>query len=255
MKTPVVLNTSVVGHRGACAYAPENTMASFIKAAQLGVKWVEFDVMQAKCGEVVVFHDDTLDRTSNGQGDLRSYSYSYLCLLDAGSWFDPVFSGERIPTLLAVIEFLQNMQMSANIEIKAFPGKEESLVKCTLEKMSAYLSSSNDFFIFSSFSIQALQFLRQYSPDCQIGMLLHEWEPDWQEICQSINCVSVHVNHEIMTADMARKIKGMGKLLLCYTVNDVSRAEELYSWGVDAVFSDVPDQIIKASTVSTEFCA
>src|SRR6185312_3714651 len=99
-------------------------MSSFIKAAQLGVKWVEFDVMQTADGVPVVFHDELLDRTTNGRGELSLYTYPVLQSLDAGKWFDYVFSCERIPTLMTVIDFLQEEKISANIEIKALPGHE-----------------------------------------------------------------------------------------------------------------------------------
>lgn len=237
-------NPPVIGHRGACAYAPENTMSSFIKAAQLGVKWVEFDVMQSADGVPVIIHDELLDRTTNGRGEVSLYTYPVLQSLDAGKWFDYAFSCERIPTLMTVIDFLQEAKISANIEVKALPGHEEKLLKRVLSELKPYLSRANEQFLFSSFSMDALHLLRKHSADCQIGMLLHAWEKDWQSICDALNCVSVHVNEEIMTERAAHKIKAMNKKLLCYTVNDVVRAKELFSWGVDAVFSDVPDRII-----------
>ena len=241
--TALNFNPPVIAHRGASAYAPENTIIAFTKAAQLGIKWIEFDVMQAACGMPIIFHDDLLDRTTNGVGAVDHYPYSYLKTLDAGGWFDLKFSGERIPTLQQIIEFLQSTKMSANVEIKLLPGGEEKLVVSVLELMDQYLKSAPASILFSSFSVDALRHLRKYSPNCLMGLLLHEWEPNWQEICTSLQCVSVHVNHEILTQEYAQKIKRMGKLLLCYTVNDPNRAGELYSWGVDAVFSDVPDKI------------
>lgn len=237
-------NPPVIGHRGACAYAPENTMASFVKAAQLGVKWVEFDVMQSADGVPVIFHDELLNRTTNGEGEIHDYPYAYLQSLDAGTWFHPDFSCERIPTLMTVIEFLRDAGMSANIEIKALPGQEEKLIKKVMSEMRPYLSANNQNYLFSSFSMQALHVLRKHAPDCQMGLLLHEWEADWQSTCQSLNCVSVHVNEEIMSKEAADEIKAMDKLLLCYTVNDAARAKELFTWGVDAVFSDAPDVVL-----------
>lgn len=244
MTTLLKFNPPVIGHRGACAYAPENTMASFIKAAQLGIKWVEFDVMQSADGMPIIFHDELLDRTTNGHGNVSEYSYSYLQSLDAGKWFNYLYSSECIPSLMTVIEFLQEAKIAANIEIKALPKHEERLVKCVMEKMKPFLSMANENFLFSSFSMDALHLLRKYSPECQIGLLLHEWEPDWHSVCNDLNCVSVHVNEKIMTENAAHKIKAMGKMLLCYTVNDPIRANQLFSWGVDAVFSDAPDRIV-----------
>lgn len=238
----------VIAHRGASAYAPENTLSAFIKAAQLGIKWVEFDVMQAASGELVIFHDDQLHRTTNGRGALNDCSYAYLQTLDAGFWFHPTFSGERIPTLTQGLKFLQDMKMSANIEIKAAPGHEEKLIVSLLKEMSHHYIPSRSQILFSSFSIEALQALRKHAPDSKIGLLMHEWLPDWHDICKSLHCISVHVNDEILTQERAYQIKADGKLLLCYTVNDLARAEELYSWGVNAVFSDVPDKIARLSS-------
>lgn len=244
MTTSLRFQPPVIGHRGACAYAPENTMASFIKAAQLNLKWVEFDVMSSSDNMPIIFHDETLNRTTNGKGEVSDFSYAYLQTLDAGKWFDYSYSNERIPCLMTVIDFLQNAKMSANIEIKALPEYEEKLIQRVMTDMQPYLAKANHHFLFSSFSISALYLLRNLAPDCQIGLLLHEWHPDWKSICNDLNCVSIHVNEAIMTEKAAHEIKAMNKILLCYTVNDPQRAEELFSFGVDAVFSDAPDKIL-----------
>jgi glycerophosphoryl diester phosphodiesterase len=244
MVTALKIQPNVIGHRGACAYAPENTMASFTKSIQLGVKWVEFDVMLAACGEVVVFHDDTLERTTNGHGELHRFPYSYLRSLDAGAWFNPIFSEEKIPTLRQVIDFLNQFNISANVEIKAYPGQEERLVKRVLHEMRADLMRANHRFLFSSFSPEALELLRFYGADLQLGVLLHEWEDGWQKRCRQLNCQTININHEIMTPDAAKEVRAMAKPILCYTVNDLARAMELHKMGVDAVFSDIPDRVI-----------
>src|SRR5690242_4303213 len=99
--------------------------------------------MQAACGEPIIFHDDILERTTNSQGDVSLYTYDYLRSLDAGAWFNPTFSGERIPTLQQVIGFLKNMQMSANVEIKSLPGKEEPLVIRALSELENHFDLSS----------------------------------------------------------------------------------------------------------------
>jgi glycerophosphoryl diester phosphodiesterase len=234
----------VIAHRGASGYAPENTMAAFIKAAQMGIKWIEFDVMQSADGEVVVFHDDSLERTTNGHGELSAYAYPVLTRLDAGGWFNPIYSSEPIPTLAQVLEFLHTFHIAANIELKPLPGTEDQLVKRVLQTMRAVMPFAPGRILFSSFSVPALRYLRQYSPDSFIGLLQHEWEHDWIALCDTLNCVSVHANEEIVTPDIAAQVLALDKQLLCYTVNDPVRALELYACGVAAVFSDVPDKIL-----------
>ncbi len=234
----------VIAHRGASAYAPENTMAAFVKAAQMGAKWVEFDVMLSADGTPIIFHDELLDRTSNGWGDPGQFDYAYLRTLDAGSWFDYPFAGERIPDLLTVVNFLRSMKMSANIEIKPLPGQETQLVKTVLQQMQPFLQDQQSTFLFSSFSIDALRLLRKNSSSCLMGLLMHEWLSDWQVICDDLNCVSVHLNSEIVSPHGVKKIKDTGRAVLSYTVNSPQQALEFYSWGVAAVFTDVPDRIL-----------
>jgi glycerophosphoryl diester phosphodiesterase len=241
----------VIAHRGASAYAPENTLIAFTKAAQLGIKWVEFDVMLAADGHPIVFHDELLDRTTNGRGPIGDYSYHYLRTLDAGKWFSSKFSGERIPSLAQVLEFLLAAKISANVEIKPLPGQEnETAIQAWLAVNAYFYNTTEPSILFSSFSVKALEALRQQSKTCLLGLLMHTWLPNWQQISEELHCLSIHVNQEILTAEKAKRIKETGRMLLCYTVNDPLRAKELYSWGVDAVFSDVPDKILSCLSFS-----
>ncbi len=235
----------VIAHRGASGYAPENTMVSFTRAVQLGIKWVEFDVMLAACGTPIIIHDETLDRTTNMRGAVGDYPYSCLQKLDAGAWFNPAFSCERIPTLAQLAEFLVDTGMKANVEIKPLPGQDEVTVKTALEVLSRFFSLDSEHLLFSSFSLPALTFIRRYAPASQLGLLMHEWHPEWHRAADELNCVSVHVNQEVLTKERAQAIKAKNKILLSYTVNEVSLAEKLFAFGVDAVFSDYPDRIMR----------
>lgn len=237
-------NPPLIAHRGASGLAPENTMLAFTKAAQLGVKWIEFDVMLAKDGIPVIFHDDELERTTNGQGLLANHPFAYLRSLDAGKWFDLTSAGERIPSLPEVLHFLENMHLSANVEIKAPLGQEEALVKKVLADMAPFLQQAPQTVLFSSFSLQALQYLRKYAPKCLLGLLMHDWIPEWSELSETLNCVSVHVNEAILTKERAHQIKATNRALLSYTVNSPQRALQLFSYGVDAIFTDHPEQML-----------
>lgn len=244
MNKLLVPHPPVIAHRGASAYAPENTLAAFRKAKALGATWIEFDVMLAACGEVVVFHDETLERTTNGRGKLSDYCYDDLKTLDAGSWFHPQFAAEKIPSLKEVLLFLEQVPLCANIELKPLPGQEQALVQQVLSLVNHHWPKHITPPLFSSFSIEAMRELRKQSPASLLGLLMDRFLVDGEKIVQTLDCVTVHINQDVINPENLARLKTLAKPIFCYTVNDASRAAELFSWGVDAVFSDCPDKII-----------
>ena len=114
----------VIGHRGAAAYAPENTLEGIREAARRGARWVEFDAKLTGDGVVILMHDDTLDRTTNGHGSVAQTSFGDIGRLDAGAWFGEAWRGARVPRLADALALLVELDMQANIEIKPCPGRE-----------------------------------------------------------------------------------------------------------------------------------
>ena len=247
----LIFNPPIIAHRGASAYAPENTFAAFQKAKELGMYWVEFDVQLTRDGEIVIFHDDTLNRTTNGHGKLLRHTDASLRSLDAGSWFHSNFSEERIPRFSDVLDYLRKTQLSANVELKPHSGFEEWLVMKILEKMTQ-IPNLIPHLLFSSFSVVALEYMRQHHGLLQLGMLMDAWSLKRVEVAKHLKCVSIHLNHKIVTQERIKDLKSRGFRVLCYTVNDQKRASTLFSWGVDAVFSDCPDQILGSVNLRRE---
>ena len=237
--------STVIAHRGASKKAPENTFSAFNQALADKSSWIEFDVMLASCGTPVIFHDDHLERTTNGAGELYTQSYTELAKLDAGAWFAPQFSGEKIPTLAAMVDWLLTNTVYVNIELKPRAGEEATLVTTVLATMRPLLESGR--LLFSSFSVDALRRLREQDPNCRIGLLMHEWKADWEGLVDELACTSVHLNSELITPDTINAIKTRGLSLLTYTVNDPATAKALLAQGVDAVFSDHPDLLTSIS--------
>lgn len=234
----------IIAHRGVSAQTPENTLAAFLKARQLGLNWVEFDVMLAATGEAVVIHDDDLKRTTNGEGRVIDCSYHYLKTLDAGSWFNPVFANEGIPLLQEVLNLLCHLQLAANLEIKPLPGYEQATVQCVLEVLQENKASLPAPLLISSFSPLVLQMIRKTSTSLLLGVLMDEWHANWQDLCAEVQCISVNLNHMLLNRTRVEEIKAQGYFVLAYTINNIERAWELLSWGVDALFSDCPHAIL-----------
>ena len=209
--------SQVIAHRGASAYAPENTLSAFKKAKALGAEWVEFDVMLSGDGSAVVFHDDSVERTTNGRGDVAKLSDEQLAGLDAGSWFSPNFVGEKIATFQQVATLLGELSLKANIEIKPAPGFIEDTTIAVMTEINQYWPTDLPETLVSSFELKALRLARAVAPDMQLGLLLHEWRDDWVEIAQELEVVSVHCNHTLLNECRITAIKQAG--FLCSYLN------------------------------------
>lgn len=241
----LTINPPVIAHRGASREAPENTLLAFQKAKEHGARWLEFDVMLTACGRVVVFHDESLERTTNGSGKVNESTYDYIKTLDAGSWFDRRYHQARVPLLEEVLFFLEAAALMANIELKFFGGEERLLVAAVLKVIADCWPKKNPPLLFSSFSLEVLHELRRQAPNALLGLLMDDFLPDWQKQALALNCASIHINQQVMSVGTVQKLKMLNKPLFCYTVNDSSRAGELFSWGVDAVFSDQPGSLLQ----------
>jgi glycerophosphoryl diester phosphodiesterase len=235
----------VIGHRGAAAYAPENTLAGFRAARALGCRWVEFDVRLTGDGALVVCHDNALGRTTNGRGRISRLSLAAIRRVDAGAWFGTGFAGEPIPTLDETLALCRKIGLGANIEIKAEgrrgPATAAAVAGC-VERLASGLSP----LLVSSFLPEAVAEAAVLMPSVPRGMLWRKIPRNWAAMAARLGCATVHCDHAALTAKLAAEIRAADRLLLCYTVNDLARARQLFDWGVASVFSDAPDIIAAA---------
>lgn len=235
----------VIGHRGACGYAPENTLASIHKAHVLGLTWVEVDVMLTRDEALVIIHDETLERTTNGCGNVRDATLAYIKSLDAGSWFGAAFTGEQVPTLREVLTCCQQLNLSINIELKACAGEEKLLAEKVLAEVA--LSWSEDkALLLSSFSMETLVALRELQCKWSLGWNLDRWQPAWKTVAHAMNFYSLHYPASDLNASRVAQIHAAGYGVLAYTINTLSQAQALAAMGVNAIFSDVGDQVREA---------
>lgn len=228
----------IIGHRGASGYAPENTLISLRKAHALGILWVEFDAMLTSDGMLIVIHDETLERTTNGHGLVAETSYKQIMQLDAGVWFGEEFRGEKIPTAAEFLAEAERLGLGVNIEIKPTYGKDIETAFAVVQLLQNYGFNKRMNLLITSFSMESLAIVHALDSKLPTGLLLNQWIIAWHDILEQLNCVSLHLNHKILNPAIVQEIKKSGRLTLAYTVNDLERAAELYEWGVDAIFSD-----------------
>jgi glycerophosphoryl diester phosphodiesterase len=236
---------TVIAHRGACGYAPENTIAAMRKAKQVGAQWVEFDVMLTRDEHAIIIHDTTLDRTTNGHDNVANTDYLDIAKLDAGSWFDKQFAGEKVPTFVELLDCLQDLNLHINVEIKPTLGKDIITAQKTLTLLKQHWSSKNSVPLLSGASLKSLQAVREQDNSIALGWITDKWRKDWQTILKDLDCISLHINHEALNAARVAAVKQAGYLLLAYTVNDIKQAKILFDWGVDAIFTNFPDRMLQ----------
>lgn len=241
----MLASNQVIGHRGAAAYAPENTIASFEQAKRMGCRWVEFDVMLSSDNEPYVFHDHHLHRTTNGRGKFSEKSSDYLQSLDAGIRFSKRFRGEKIPHFDDVLNWLIHADMHANIEIKATVENLEKTSMIIVNRIKQLWPIEKTLPIISSFQHDALKLCHNVAPEFPLGILLDKWQDDWLMLARSMNCFSIHISQAIATAKRIIEIKSQGYNVYVYTVNSKRRATHLFGLGVDGVFSDRPDLMFR----------
>jgi glycerophosphoryl diester phosphodiesterase len=244
----------VIGHRGAAECAPENTLAGLRKAKELDCRWVEFDVRLTADSQLILLHDECLERTTDGQGRATQMPLAAIRLYDAGCRFGDDCCGERIPTLTEAIEVLRELGIGANIELKAARGRAAETGAATAAPLSRMWSRDLPAPLISSFLEGALLAARACDPSIARGLLLRGVPRNWAVRARKLGCATIHADHRRLHPALVAKIREAGFPLLAYTVNDAVRARTLLGWGVTSVFSDVP-HIIRAGVAHTRKAA
>ena len=233
----------VIGHRGACGSAPENTLASITRAAELGTQAVEFDVTITRDGHAVLMHDFNVDRCTDGQGPVVLKSADEISKLDAGGWFAPKFKGERIPLLGDALSLVMEKGLALNLEIKPTLGWEEPTARAVAAALQSVWPADARLLV-SSMSTLALDVFHDLMPDVTLGLIVYAVPDLWCERLERHHCQSLHCYHPFVTPALVDAVHSSGHRLHVYTVNEVGQAEALFAMGVDAVFTNYPELLL-----------
>lgn len=250
-------DVGVIAHRGASGTAPENTMAAFHRAAELGVGF-ELDVTLCASGEVVVIHDDTVDRTSDGTGVVAEMTLEELRTLDFGAWFSPEYAGEPIPTLREVLETFGG-RVVIDIELKTTEARQ-ALAEAVVHEIRR-LGLVDHVFV-TSFDPFLLGAVREADPSILRGQITATFDGAGLGLVKTLalrhmwlNGSSrpdmVAVQHVRADAAFMRRMARRGLPVLVWTVNEPAEARELRDRGVVSVISDYPAEIIESGQSST----
>ncbi len=230
----------IIAHRGASAYAPENTMAAFRLAGELGADAIELDAKLTRDGRIVVHHDATLGRTTTGSGRLSDHTLAQIQQLDAGSKFDVRFLGERVPTLEQVLAEI-GRELLINVELKDYACPWDDLPRAAAALVQSMGMQAR--VLFSSFNPLALRRARKQAPEIPTGLLMMASDHRarrglYRTISHPWAC---HPEERMVHPGLIDDEHRRGRRVNVWTVDDAAQIRQLFEWGIDGVITVVPD--------------
>jgi glycerophosphoryl diester phosphodiesterase len=232
----------VIGHRGAAGDAPENTLASFQLALEQGADGIELDIHLTKDGEIVVCHDPTIDRTTNGSGYIVEMQVAEIKRFDAGGWFSQQYAGESIPTLAEVFDQVPDNIM-INIEIKySYKGQLETRLIDFLRKRNRFENV-----VISSFDHKCMQRIKKTERMAKIGLLYVANLIDHAGYANQlgVDVYSIHPHYQLIEKDDVLKAKAAGLKVYPFTINSDEDFRKMLDYGVSGIITDFPAKLVQ----------
>ncbi|WP_428908196.1 glycerophosphodiester phosphodiesterase [Niallia sp. Krafla_26] len=233
----------IVAHRGASGYAPENTLAAFDLAVTMNADYIEIDVQRSKDGKLVVIHDTTVNRTTNGVGYVKDLTYEELYSLDAGRFKGEHFTGIKIPTLEEVLDRYAE-KIGIFIELKSpelYPGIEETVAKILKKRRL----DQNGNIIIQSFNFESMKKMNKLLPKIPIGILTANKAHTSEQALEIFSTYADYFNprYDLLTEELVRKIHNYNMKIASWTVKKRGIAEYMKSHNLEAIVTDFPDFI------------
>ncbi|MGH9773386.1 MAG: glycerophosphodiester phosphodiesterase [Candidatus Acidiferrales bacterium] len=229
----------IIAHRGASGHAPENTMAAFRLAASMGAQFLETDLHLTRDARFVAIHDLSLERTTSGRGNVREHSLESLQALDAGSWFDPKFSGEKIPTLDEILGFACEADLTPYLEIKfegAF-GMHHGLILALKEHQMASRA------VLLAFDAATLAGILRLDPTLMTGLLVDAGVETAVERALALGVRQLVPRADLITPEIIAQAHDADLKVVAWTVNEPEHMRALAAAGVNGIMSDYPDRL------------
>ena len=233
-----------IAHRGASGHAPENTMAAFRRAVELGATFVETDLQITRDARVVAIHDFTLDRTTTGKGQVHLLTLKQIRALDAGAWFGDgapkTFSGERVPTLKEILDFAKEHDLIFYLELKSGPawGIEHAVVAALRDQ------NASARIVILSFDPSTLDSVHRLDSTMMTGLLCELPSNDLVERTVRAGARQLVARGDLITSAVVDKAHHAGLQVVAWTINEVDQMRRLIADGVDGIITDYPDRLL-----------
>jgi glycerophosphoryl diester phosphodiesterase len=233
-----------IAHRGASGHAPENTMAAFRRAVELGASFIETDLQITRDARVIAMHDFTLDRTTNGKGQVHLLTLEEIRTLDAGAWFGDhegkAFPGERVPTLKEILDFAKERDVIFYLEIKSGPawGIEHAVVAALRDQ------NASARVVILSFDPSTLDSVHRLDSTMMTGFLCEHPSNDLVERTVRAGARQLVARGDLVTSAVVDKAHHAGLQVVAWTINEVDQMQRLIGTGVDGIITDYPDRLL-----------
>lgn len=237
------MSTKIFAHRGASMYTPENTMPAFDLAYQLGAEGIEIDIHLTKDRIPVLIHDETVNRTTNGVGYIKDFTFKQLQNLDAGSWFDKEFSDTTIISLEEFLIWSKPKPLELNIELKNNHIDYKNLESIVYEMLRHYQLIDRS--IISTFSIKSLQRMQKLNLAIEKALLTSRGHRNLIKRSMDLGVHALHIEYGALKAKLVEQAHQENIALRAYTVNDPEHIKRCFTIKCDGLMTDVPDQALK----------
>lgn len=229
----------IIAHRGASGHAPENTLAAYRLAIELGAHFIEADLQSTRDGHIVAFHDAELQRTTNGRGVVAESTLDEVRSIDAGRWFDRDFAGQRVPTLEEVLGLGRESEVGFYFQLRSgYSAEFGRLLVRAVRDMDAMLRV-----VVVSPAAADIEELRKLEDGVVTGILFSERSPDALELAAQSGARQFCLREDLVTGELVNRAHGAGLLTVAWTVNAPARMRELVATGVDRMVTDFPDRL------------
>lgn len=235
--------TQIFAHRGSSGTYPENTMKAFKEAYKSGCDGIELDVQRTRDGELVVIHDETVNRTTNGKGKVALMTLKEIRALNASYNKKRWFTHPKIPTLDEVFEWLQSNELICNVELKNDKVRYEGMEEEVLQKIAKFKLHSR--IVISTFNHQSVVRLHELDPTIKIAPIYSKKGVNPLLLATSTNASAIHANVRVMTPALMNSCQHMNVPVRLYTLNQEAKIKKWMMAGVSAVITDYPERAIK----------
>ncbi len=238
------MQTEIIAHRGASKYAPENTMHAFTKALEMQADAIETDVHLTKDNIPVLMHDERINRTSNGRGYIRDFTYEQLLQFDVGSWFAPKFADAKIITLDEFLSWIKQTNMRAHIELKNNKVDYDAIETIVYQHIKNH--SMQERSTVSSFNFESIQRFQQMTESITLAYLTSNITKTKRQAFEKHPTNALHIKQTLLRKRLIRCSKQKNIPLRVFTINKISQMMRCYDLRIKGIFTDVPDVAVEA---------